>query len=506
MGQYAHMHIESSLLTPRRFAEAVLPHGTTTILSDPHEVANVAGEDGVRWMIRACAGLALRVYQAIPSCVPATSPELEWTGAVFDSAVVNRLASESSIIALGEVMDYKSILQGGEPLQSMVQVARKHGLLVEGHVPTLQGISLSEYLFTGISSDHTLAHPAKIKEQISKGLAVMLQAKSIRKDNIEAVLSLADRSRILLVTDDVEPSLLSKGHLSLILSKAMQHGLPPLEAWASASIRAARYLGLRDLGALAPGYRADFLIMDDLAAFPPREVYIAGQPVVSRGKLLSDALPGLPAIPEAPSIPGPFSSLDFHLLGNSTSNTSVTANVVVIESDRNSLTGLERIPVQIREGQAVLTEPLCLAAVIARNRSSQIVGLIKNLGLRSGAFASSFAHDSHNLLVVGRDVDSMSKAANTVYQMGGGVAVVDGDQVLASLALPIMGVLSDEHPGDVADELHSIEESLRTLGVLHERPFLLLSVMSLSVSPYYKLTDKGIIDTEQRQLVSPWQR
>ena len=154
----------------------------------------------------------------------------------------------------------------------------------------------------------------------------------------------------------------------------------------------------------------------------------------------------------------------------------------------------------------MLTEPLCLAAVIARNRSSQAVGIIKNLGLRSGAFASSFAHDSHNLLVVGRDVHSMSKAANAVYRMGGGVAVVDGDQVLARLPLPVMGLLSDAHSGDVADDLQSIEESLRNLGVLHQRPFLLLSVMSLSVSPYFKFTDKGIIDTEQRRLLSPWER
>ena len=501
-----HMHIESSLLTPRRFAEAVLPHGTTAILSDPHEVANVAGEAGVRWMIQAGAGLPLRVYQAIPSCVPATSPELEWTGAVFDSRVVEHLASESSVIALGEVMDYQSILRGGERLVSMVQAARDNGLLVEGHIPTLRGAELSQYLSYGISSDHTLAHPEKIKEQISKGLAVMLQAKSITRENMDTILSLADRSRILLVTDDIEPSLLEKGHLSMILSKAMQHGLPPLEALASATIRASRYLGLRDLGALAPGYRADFLIMDDLAEFPPREVFVDGQRIASDGKVVDGEFADLPDIPEAPMMPGPFSNRDFHLVDDSSANLSATANVVVVENDQTSLTHLEKIPVQIKAGQAVLTDSLCLVAIIARNRSSRSVGLIKNLGLQSGAFASSFAHDSHNLLVVGRDVDAMNTAANAVYEMGGGAVVVDGGKIKARLALPIMGLLSDAHPGDVAVELHSVEESLRNLGVRHQRPFLLLSVMSLSVSPYYKFTDKGIIDTEQRRLIPPWER
>ena len=296
----AHMHIESSLLTPRGFAQAVVPHGTTTVLADPHEVANVAGETGVRWMIRASENLPLRIYYAIPSCVPATSPEIEWTRAVFDADTVKRLAQEPSVIALGEVMDYGQVLANGERLRGMVQAAHDAGLGVEGHIPTLSGTDLSQYLAWRITSDHTLTTPEKIREQISKGLAVMLQSKSITHDNIAAINDLSDRSRVLLVTDDIEPSLLMRGHLSLIVRTAMDAGMPPIEALASATIRPARYLGLRDLGGIAPGFRADFMMMHDLDAFPPREVFCAGRRVAAGGKLTITDLPptprGIPAL------------------------------------------------------------------------------------------------------------------------------------------------------------------------------------------------------------------
>ena len=256
----SHLHIESSLLTPRRFAEAVLPFGTTTILSDPHEVGNVAGEAGVKWMIDASQNLPLRIYHSIPSCVPATSPELEWTREVFDAAAIRRLARQPSVIALGEVMDYRGLLGPNERLQAIVAAARENNLIIEGHIPTLAGLELSQYLAHGISSDHTLTFAAKIQEQISKGLAVMLQTKSVTPENMAAVADLPDRSHIILVTDDIEPSLLTdgQGHLSRIVALAIECGMPPLEAIAAASIRPARYLGLRDHGAIAPGFPGRF--------------------------------------------------------------------------------------------------------------------------------------------------------------------------------------------------------------------------------------------------------
>ncbi len=503
----SHMHIESSLLTPRRFAEAVLPWGTTTILSDPHEVGNVAGEDGVKWMIAASQDLPLRIYHSIPSCVPATSPDIEWTHEVFDAAAIRRLARQHSVIALGEVMDYRGLLGPNERLQAIVRAAREINLLIEGHIPTLAGIELSQYLAHGISSDHTLTFPAKIQEQISKGLAVMLQTKSVTPENVAAVAQLPDRSRIILITDDIEPSLLNdgQGHLSRIVTLAIETGMPPLEAIAAASIRPARYLALRDQGAIAPGFLADFLVMDDIAAFPPAQVFVGGQAVAQAGAMNAAITRENPAQPDYPGIPGAFSADDFKL-DSTGGGGSVQAQVVALQDKRLTLTKLEQRTVRLRDGHAQFqdNDDLALAAVIARDESSRTVGLIANTGLKQGGWASSVAHDCHNLLVIGRDPDAMAQAANAVHALAGGVAVATREGIEASLRLPYFGLLSDEPVAAVAAGLAAVEDAMRRLGAHQSRPFLTFSIMSLSVSPYAKFTDKGIVDTESRQLMRPF--
>ena len=503
----SHMHIESSLLTPRRFAEAVLPWGTTTILSDPHEVGNVAGEDGVKWMIAASQDLPLRIYHSIPSCVPATSPDIEWTHEVFDAAAIRRLARQHSVIALGEVMDYRGLLGPNERLQAIVRAAREINLLIEGHIPTLAGIELSQYLAHGISSDHTLTFPAKIQEQISKGLAVMLQTKSVTPENVAAVAQLPDRSRIILITDDIEPSLLNdgQGHLSRIVTLAIETGMPPLEAIAASSIRPARYLALRDQGAIAPGFLADFLVMDDIAAFPPAQVFVGGQAVAQAGAMNAAITRENPAQPDYPGIPGAFSADDFKL-DSTGGGGSVQAQVVALQDKRSTLTKLEQRTVRLRDGHAQFqdNDDLALAAVIARDESSRTVGLIANTGLKQGGWASSVAHDCHNLLVIGRDPDAMAQAANAVHALAGGVAVATREGIEASLRLPYFGLLSDEPVAAVAAGLAAVEDAMRRLGAHQTRPFLTFSIMSLSVSPYAKITDKGIVDTESRQLMRPF--
>ena len=502
----SHLHIESSLLTPRRFAEAVLPFGTTTILSDPHEVGNVAGEDGVKWMIAASQDLPLRIYHSIPSCVPATAPELEWTREVFDAGAIQRLARQPSVIALGEVMDYRGLLGPNERLRAIVAAARENHLIVEGHIPTLSGLELSQYLAHGISSDHTLTFAAKIQEQISKGLAVMLQTKSVTPENLAAVADLPDRSHIILVTDDIEPSLLTdgRGHLSRIVALAIECGMPPLEAIAAASIRPARYLGLRDHGAIAPGYLADFLVMDDIAAFPPARVYVGGQAVAEAGAMAASITRENPPQPDYPGIPGNFAADDFKLDSHGGGG-SAQAQVVALQNRHSTLTRLEQATVRLQAGHALFQadDGLALASVIARDESSRTVGLIANTGLKQGAWASSVAHDCHNLLVIGRSPAAMAQAANAVQSMGGGVAVASDEGLIASLRLPYFGLLSDDPVADVADGLAAVEDAMRGLGAHQTRPFLTFSIMSLSVSPYAKFTDRGIVDTESRRLLQP---
>ncbi len=516
----AHMHIESSLLTPERFAQASVPHGTTAVLADPHEVANVAGAAGVRWMVEHSRNLPLHVRYALPSCVPATSPDLEWTAQVFGPDIVNEFADEPEIAALGEVMDYRRVLDEfsvppasaettkSANLSQMMENARARSLLVEGHVPTLKGTELSEYLYHGVGSDHTLTNPAKLKEQLSKGVCVMLQAKSLTEEVGEAVMSLQDRSRILLVSDDIEASLLRSGHMSLILKRAISCGIDPLEAVASATIRPARYLGFdKDAvkrGAIAPGWTADFLVLDRIDTFPPRRVFVNGKVVARDGKMSgrgSSAREDEP--PNHNLLPDSVDEAEIRVADRLVR--SGLANAVVIESEKTSLTGLELISLELDDGFPVWPkdEDLACVTVIARDGSRSSTGVVKNLGLKRGAFATSFAHDSHNLLIVGRSRGEMAQAANEVIRRGGALVVQSGvgDTVTSAVDLPYFGLLSSDTFEVVAEGLAHVEKELAGLGMRRERPFLMLSLLSLSVSPMYKFSDRGVIDTESRRLL-----
>jgi len=499
----AHMHIESTLLSPRRFAEGALPHGTTCVLADPHEIASVAGEEGIRWMMQAAAGLSLRVYFAIPSCVPPTSARLETTGAEVTAELVRKLAGASEVIALGEVMDYRGLVAGDERLRGIIGAAASHGLLIEGHVPSLLGTELSEYLSYGITSDHTLMRPEKILELVGKGAALMLQLKSLAPENIAAVLDLPDRSRVMLVTDDVDPARLrTEGHLSSIVKAAMARGVPWEEAFSMATLRPATYLGLRRMGAIAPGWTADFLVLEGPGLFPPRTVYVGGRKVAEEGELIAPV--GSPG-PPLPSnlcydrfVPEDFLvKLDLQ---------ECLANVVSVQSEDNTLTDLERVPVRLKGGRVVLgpEDDLALIAVFSRDGSSRSTGVVKDLGLKRGAFASTFSHDAHNLLVVGRSPEAMALAASRACEGGGGIAVADEGGVIAHLPLPIAGILTDAPLDAVASSFNQIEDSLRRFGMRHARPFLLLSTLTLSVSPRYKFSDKGVVDVEARRLIPPF--
>ncbi|HEX7001691.1 MAG TPA: amidohydrolase family protein, partial [Trueperaceae bacterium] len=293
-----HMHIESSLVTPRRFAEGAVPRGTTTVLQDPHEVANVLGAPGIRWMVEASRGLPLRVFSAVSSCVPATSPDIETPNASISPAEVMELAAESDVLALGEVMDFQGLIAGDEHLSGMVAAAHGAGLSVEGHVPSLTGTALSRYVAFGIRSDHTLMTAPKLLEQLRKGQWVMIQEKSVTEEVVDAVMGLPDRSRVLLITDDVMPNRLTSGHLDRIVSLAVERGWDAVDAIASATLRPASYLGLSDLGLLTPGALADFVVTDGLAAYPPKRVYVAGRLVAADG---ATVVPSAPS--EAPSAP-----------------------------------------------------------------------------------------------------------------------------------------------------------------------------------------------------------
>src|SRR5690606_29300380 len=294
-----HMHIESSLVTPRRFAEGALARGTTAVLQDPHEVANVLGAPGITWMVEPSRGLPLRVFSAVSSCVPATSPDIETPNASITPAEVTELAKEPDVLALGEVMDFQGLVAGDDHLSAMVAAAHAAGLSVEGHVPSLSGEALSRYVAFGARSDHTLMTAAKVLEQLRKGQWVMVQEKSVTPEVVAALKALPDRSRVVLITDDVMPHRLLSGQLDRVGSLAVERGWDPVDAIASATLRPATYLGLADLGLVAPGALAAFVVTDGLAAYPPRRVYVGGRLVAADGATVVPSAPS-PA-PTAPA-------------------------------------------------------------------------------------------------------------------------------------------------------------------------------------------------------------
>jgi len=503
-----HMHIESSLVTPRRFAEAALPWGTTTVLQDPHEVANVLGAAGIRWMVRASQGLPLRVLSAVSSCIPATSPDIETPNASIRPDEVRELAREPGVVALGEVMDFQGLVDGDPRLLAIVRAGAEAGLSLEGHVPTLTGPALSRYVAHGIRSDHTLATPEKLREQLRKGLWVMIQEKSLTPEVVAAVMALPDRSRVMLITDDVMPNRLTSGHMSRIVATAIAQGWEPLDAVAAATLRPATYLGLRDLGAIAPGQHADYLVCDALDAWPPRQV-VRGGAVVARG---GEVVPFAAETPADPLLATTFAVRevppDLLALPTGPGRRTVRARVVVV-NQVNSFTRLEERDVVVDDGVPA-DQDLALALVIPRVAlrgplpEHFEVCLVAGLGLGRGGWASSFAHDSHNIFVLGRAPADMAAALRAVLDAGGGMAFAPGDGgPVAALPLPLAGLLSDEPIAAVAAGFDALERGLRDAGVGVKHPVLLLTLLPLTVSPDWKISDKGIVDVERRRVLPP---
>lgn len=488
----AHMHVESSLVTCSSFAKAALKHGTAAVLHDPHEIANVFGADGVKFMIQDGNNQPLRFYCAIPSCVPVTRKKLETANSSIDPVDVEELSKLDRVIALGEVMDYLGVIEENEKLMKIIEVARKNKLLIEGHSPTLRGEKLSKYIAAGIGSDHTLTNPDKINEQLSKGMHVMIQEKSLSEENIKSIMNFPDRSRILLVTDDVIPTRLVKGHLNKIVSLAIKNGWKPLDAIASATIRPATYMKISDMGSISPGKIATFFTTKDITELSVENFYCEGT-----------------KLSELVFKPAQFSNLPETIkIKNITTDAFKLTNVkdgkrklnVVTMNQFNTLTGLINETVSVRDG---IADGDYVNVCVFRRREESLkghVGLLKGFGLTKGAIVSSFAHDSHNIVAVGKSIDHLKKATEELLDMKGGMVFFDGENLL-KLPLEIGGVITSNEVEKVAGKLDDIEKSLRKNGVKHKNPILFLTILALTVSPEFKFSDLGIVDTENSLLM-----
>jgi adenine deaminase len=389
-------------------------------------------------------------------------------------------------------MDYLGVIEENEKLMKIIEVARKNKLLIEGHSPTLRGEKLSKYIAAGIGSDHTLTNPDKINEQLSKGMHVMIQEKSLSEENIKSIMNFPDRSRILLVTDDVIPTRLVKGHLNKIVSLAIKNGWKPLDAIASATIRPATYMKISDMGSISPGKIATFFTTKDITELSVENFYCEGT-----------------ELSELVFKPAQFSNLPETIkIKNITTDAFKLTNVkdgkrklnVVTMNQFNTLTGLINETVSVRDG---IADGDYVNVCVFRRREESLkghVGLLKGFGLTKGAIVSSFAHDSHNIVAVGKSIDHLKKATEELLDMKGGMVFFDGENLL-KLPLEIGGVITSNEVEKVAGKLDDIEKSLRKNGVKHKNPILFLTILALTVSPEFKFSDLGIVDTENSLLM-----
>ena len=494
----AHMHIESSLMTPRSFGAAALQQGTCAVLQDPHEMANVFGPRGVKFMIDNSVNQPLRIYTAIPSCVPPTRNNLETSNAEITAEDVADLSMLKNVKALGEVMDYKSVLADNEEIMQIISAALSAGLSIEGHCPTLTGRDLSKYIARGIRSDHTLTNPIKMREQLRKGMYVMLQSKSLSEENVAFVMGLQDRSRILLVTDDSSPVvLMEEGHLNRIVNLAISNGWEPVDAIAAATIRPAMYMGIRDMGSISPGKWACFFTTRSIEKLEHMHVFIGG---IAFSPSMTTSTEGEKEFTHSLRIQR-LSKANFRMINDKTT-ARLQVNVITVNS-RNTVTDLDKEIISFTDGYPDIKNEDLVEIAVFRRKSPQpegSKGLVRGLGIQQGAFATSFAHDSHNLLIIGKDPTAMAKAGNAVLKIGGGMVAIDGPHEVL-LELPIGGLISDASPGEIAVKQKRLETLLVSMGLKHRYPLTILTVLSLTVSPYYKMSDLGLVGTESSRII-----
>lgn len=499
-----HIHIESTMLTPYEFAKAVVIHGTTAVVADPHEIANVSGELGIRYMLEASEKLPLTVYVVLPSCVPATV--FDESGAVLGAEDLRKFYEHTRVLGLGEVMDYPGVISGNEEILKKISDARMYKKTVNGHAPLLSGKALDKYIAAGINDDHECISAEEAKERIRKGQWLMIREGTAAR-NLTALLPLFDKpwsDRCLLVTDDRHPAdLLQKGHIDGMIRKAAEAGKSVITGIRMATIQAAQCFGLRGVGAIAPGYESDILVLSDLEKVQVSDVYYHGKKVVENGSIIEF---------KESEINGDV----YNAVHNSFKMDELTDRDFYIEPKGERCRVIKTIPDQLITEELItdidftnnnginIEKDILKIAVIERHHNTGHIGLgfISGIGMKKGAIASSVSHDSHNLIVIGADEKDMAIAANKILSMNGGLTVVADNEVIASMALPIAGLMSELSAKEAADENEKIRRAVYSLGVCRDiEPFMTMAFVSLPVIPKLKMTTRGLIDVEHQKLV-----
>ncbi len=486
-----HVHLESSMLMPSEFARIVVPSGTTTVIADPHEIANVMGLQGISFMREATKNLPMDVYMMLPSCVPSTN--LETSGVELNSYDLALLIDAPWVLGIAEMMNFPGVIDNDRNVLSKVKLGLEKDKKIDGHSPHLTGKELCAYVSAGVCSDHECTTPEEAVEKLRLGMNIMIREGTAAKD-LEALIPLMkkyDTRKCIFVTDDRHPQDLF-GHIASMVKIAVEKGVEPIKAIQMASLNTAEYFKLSNLGAIAPGYKADLIVLDNLKDFKPLYVFKNGQLVAQKGKLTVDLNDLTP-----PPLRGSVNIK--YLYKEDLKIPAKSDKIKVINVLENQLITKKSIETaKIKDGFAVsdVENDILKIAVIERHRASGNIGLgfVKGFGLKSGAIASTVAHDSHNMIVIGTNDDDMYTAAVEVVKSQGGKVVVENGKTLAKLELPIAGLISDKTSEEVITQLKVLNEAVKKIQCKINDPFMSMAFLSLPVIPELKITDKGLID------------
>jgi adenine deaminase len=493
----AHVHIESSLCTPPEFSRAVLTHGVTTVITDPHEIANVLGLEGIRFMLERAKHGPLNMYVMASSCVPAT--HMETSGARLEAEDLQPLLSHKWVLGLAEMMNYPGVVYSDEGiLDKIVMYGEK---VLDGHAPALTGKALNAYVSAGIGSDHECTSVEEAREKLRLGMTIFIR-EGTTTHNLRPLLPLItseNSSRLCFCTDDRQPaSLLDEGSIDHMIRVAIAAGVDPVTAIRMGTINTAQYFRLHEHGVIAPGKRADMVVFSDLSNLQPEMVFRAGTLVAENGTMVSPKVPLRP-IDVRSSMNVRLDSLDFAIPAKG------SRIHVIGGSDEQVVTGHFIEDARIVDGQAVsdTERDILKIVVIERHRATGNMGkaFIKGFGLKQGAIAGTVAHDHHNLVIIGADDESMRCAVQAVVEMGGGLVAVNGERVLARLPLPVAGLMTEQPIEQVRQEYDALINAAQGLGSPMNDPFMAMSFMALEVIPNLKLTDVGLVDVEQFKVI-----